>query len=213
MQITMQKRSPRIRSVAAGVLCGLALSGGLATWSEAAFGSACGLISTTALAKDFKLAHAVIRPLLTLAPKFGGVESTCLFNAWSGGEPASSKQVALKLSKGKLATLSITTWAPGSGLLVPGSHPFEETLAAARHEAQARLITALHGKTFAPSALGAEAEGDRAVNGHAREVEAIWWNSTMSQRILALSIREGKTTPILAPLEKIAASVVPAFGL
>ncbi len=215
----MHECTPKVRSAAAAVLCAVAISAALATWSATAFGGACGLISTTAVAKAFQVAHAAYPSVLLSPPKFGGVESTCVINAWSGSEPANAKQVANKFAKGKLAHVTITTWTPGSGLLLgehvseATDHPFVETLAMFQHEAQAQLITALHGKTFAPPALGAETAGYKAVKGHTHLLAALWWNSTSSHEIVALSIREGKTKHLLAPLKKIAETAVPAFGL
>lgn len=210
----MQLRCAAIRATVAIGLCALASSAVLAARAATALGGACGLISTTAVATDFDLAKAAIKPVLTLPPKFGGVESTCVLNAWSGKNPAIAKHDAAKLARGKLALLAITTWEPESELLLTGgsAEPFTETLGEFTETARKRFVVGLGGKTFKAPSLGAEAAGYKAAHGHKREAEVLWW-SPGNHHILTLEIVEGRTTPILAPLRKLAATVVPAFAL
>jgi len=190
------------------------MSGALAAFSAPAFGGACGLISTTAVTKAFHMSHAAYRTLLYMPPKYGGEESLCDLSVWSGSEPTTEKRIAGKLARGKLASLVITTWMLGTGLYTPegAKDSFTKTLAMFTDGAQASLVTTLHGKSFAPPALGAEAVGYRAKKGPRHVLVGIWSKPTI-YRLLTVSITEGKTSPLLGPLKTIAATAVPAFGL
>ena len=210
----MVERPPKIPTVVAAMILSLAIAGFAATSSAEAAGD-CALIAPTAIEKALHLPHIYeSNPFLLGAPPTGSAESDCHVAAWSGAKPRTSKRIAAKLANGTLVELNITTWRPASGLLATAwpSYGFNAKLKALALEGQESLVTALHGKSFAPPALGANPSGYKGVKGPTREVEAFWSSATLYDIIL-LTVVETKEKPAVAQLENIVAIAVPAFGL
>jgi hypothetical protein len=208
----MGRRSAGIRSAAIVMFSTLALGGVLAQSASAE--GACGLITPAAVAKTLHLTSAAEQTLLSPPPPAWSVQSECAVFAWSGGEPAGAAQAEAKLADGTYAVLHISTWAPAAGLLTKEEQrrAFRKTLAAIRRETRAQLVGALHGDTFLAPPHGAKALGFRATQGSWREARAIWWSAS-SLRIIVIGLRESRKKAAVPRLEKIAAAVVPAFGL
>lgn len=205
-------RGARARLCAA--IASIALCAALAIPAAAAAG-ACGLIPTASIGKVFHLPHVYEGSvLLSKLPKAGGSVTYCPVLVWRGAKPLTMTRLAKKVANGSAARLAIETWAPESGLarsswLIAG---FSETLTEVKAEAGAQLLTSLHGKSFAPSPLGAEAIAYKANDGSKRQVEGIWWSPSLS-KLIEIFLVESRTRSPVAHLEKIAATAVPAFGL
>ncbi len=211
------ERSLKNRTAAATAILSLALAGAVMSSTAAASDGACGLISPAPIAKAFRLPHVGEgSPIAVLVPlgETGSMVSACEFIAWRGAKPTSPKRIKAKLANGTAADLRITTWAPMPGLLIAGweSHGFASALSALSSEGEATLVSALHGRAFAPPALGADTAGYTGIKGRTREVEAFWWSPSLFD-IVSLSVIETKKKPAVGQLDKLAKTAVPAFGL
>ena len=132
----------------------------------------CGLIKESEIAAAFGLAHAIKHNTLVTEPgnSIGSrARNRCAAFAWRGPKPTNEKRKRQRLLEGRLARLSIQSWAPDEGPKAKvWRDSFDETLKRVRGAASSLFLTQLRGS---PASSRLPSGPSR------RSASPLWWGA------------------------------------
>jgi hypothetical protein len=186
--------------LAASIYVGAALA------SDAHAASPCSLVTKGQIAHIVGLGHVSTTP-----DAFGNTDE-CDFEAWKSGSMPRGHEFRKKLEEGSLAVVAITAATEG-----PEESPLTGGDAEQSNSIKSFLERRLRQRAavFSPPAYGAEEVGGAFVkDATERTSEGVWRSVSKSKRLTVFLIHTA-VKPAIAESEvsKIAAIVVPAFGL
>jgi len=187
--------------------------------ARAANADPCGVITQSALAGAFGLAHAEKDSTVLRSPgnSAGVLHDRCKGLAWKGTRPRSPKSEHAAIVAGTAADVRLEAWVPDESPFAERWHNnFPDKIQGLTTRARQVFVQgALHGRGIALPRFGAEhSRGFLAMVGKLVRIRALWW-STADASIVSMNVIEPRRRSVgqsLGPVTSIARRVVPAIG-
>jgi hypothetical protein len=178
---------------------------------------ACDYITNAQIGKAFGFPHALATHFQGPEPEnnFPAIYTLCRVIVWTGNKPATPQQLAAKTKNGTVASVTIGSAEENPGS--PGVEKWRNTEYAQQVdtfiEASNATAKAKKGSTFTPPkfATGADsAWGFQFSENGGGEAGGIWKDSPHSAYV-KIVVAQGHHKPVRAEMEKLAATIAPAF--